>query len=455
MTRSREGNDGVNTSSFVMAPYGAMPTDASDARRPIRNTSTRPIAAALRFVFALTIVSITWSVRAAAGDAPSPSADLPSTPVATRGAMILPANPAVRPSSDVEAIAGASHLAFVDDGRLPFDDETPLVPIDGPSDVTSPDGAIVDPVSDEASSTSECGLRDGDELWLVSSRDIGCPGCDLAGLRYRRREGDRWELRDRGLFEEPAIADRPTVVFVHGNRTDLSYAIRRGNQAYRAFVAADPTIGPVRFVVWAWPSERDSIGVRDFRLKAHRADLEGCLFGTFLARLPSHQPLNLIGYSYGSRIVLGGITMLTGRPLHGRQVELPPDYVPPPIRVTLIAAATAPSSLLPGQLYGSAYELIDRLLLINNSDDRALRLYRFVDRAASMPALGSSGLAVRRLVDGGLRVEQRDVAAQVGSQHKIDLYFGSPTVGRLVREQVAWIAHEVRHVSSAGAGGSP
>ena len=439
----------------MMAPIGAMPTDSSDARRFLGNDVSRSLTAALRFVLVLTIVSITLSVRAVASDSPDPSADSASPPIATVRAMILPAVPAARSSSEAAAIAGAAHVAIVDDGRLPFDDETPLVPIDGPSEPASPDGAIVDPVSDEATPTSDCGLRIGDELWLVSSRDIGCPGCDLSGLRYRRREGNRWELRERELFEDPAIADRPTVVFVHGNRTDLSYAIRRGSQAYRAFVAADPSIGPVRFVVWAWPSERDSIGVRDFRLKAHRADLEGCLFGTFLSRLPSHQPLNLIGYSYGSRIVLGGITMLTGRPLHGRQVELPSDYVPPPIRVTLIAAATAPSSLLPGQLYGAAYELIDRLLLINNSDDRALRLYRFVDRAASMPALGSSGLAVRRLVDGGERVEQRDVAAQVGTQHKIDLYFGSPTVGRLVREQVAWIAHEVRHVSSAGAGGSP
>lgn len=293
-----------------------------------------------------------------------------------------------------------------------------------------------------------------DEIWLVSSRGIGCPGCDDSGLSFQQRRDCTWVGAARADFDRSLEASMQTVVFVHGNRTDLSYAVRRGLQAYQSFISQAPRIAPIRFVIWAWPSEQESLGLRDFREKADRADLEGCLFGTFLSRLPSDQQLNLIAYSYGSRIVLGGVSMLTGNSLLGRTVSLPEGYSPPPMRVTLIAAAAPPGSLLPGARYAPAYSLIDRLVLINNREDRALKLYRLVDRATSSIAMGSQGFATGRLPDSGLRVAQWDVSRHVGPQHKIDLYFGSSVVGRLVRDQVAWVANDRADTPSADSGSS-
>ncbi|MCA9104904.1 MAG: alpha/beta hydrolase [Planctomycetales bacterium] len=330
-----------------------------------------------------------------------------------------------------------------------------LIELSGPGDLSGPQVAAESrlieqpmPVSEHADSMD----RELDEIWLVSSRGIACPGCDVGGLTYQRRLDDCWVSMRRDDFDHSLESPKPTVIFVHGNRTDLSYAVRRGMQAYRSFVASSPAPEGVRFVIWAWPSEQVSVGIRDFRLKADRADLEGCLFGTFLSRLPADQQLNLIGYSYGSRIVLGGVSMLSGESLWGRHVSLPSGYAPPPMRVTLIAAAAPPSSLLPGQRYAPAYPLIERLVLINNREDRALKLYRFVDRATSNVAMGSLGLAAHRLDDAGQRLAQWDVSRHVGPQHKIDLYFASSVVGRLVREQVGWVTDDEANRSTVDSG---
>ena len=313
------------------------------------------------------------------------------------------------------------------------------------------DDDSVTSVSIDSSSETELELaEDGlplahrdDQVWLISSRSISCPTCDDSGLRFYRRIGCGWESVDRAAFDESLMTPLDNVVFVHGNRTDFSYATRRGMQAYRAFVSQQSSDRPaVRFMAWAWPSEREAVGVRDFRAKADRADLEGCLFGAFLRKLPADQRLNLIGYSFGSRIVMGGVALLSGESLSGRCLELPEDYQPPALRVTLIAAATSPFSLLPGQPYHAGYPLAERWVLINNREDRVLRMYRFVDRSSSSAAMGSIGMPTRRLPDQGARVAQWDVARSIGPQHKIDLYFASGSVGRLVREQLAWISHE-------------
>lgn len=324
-------------------------------------------------------------------------------------------------------------------------------------DELSTDGLLVDELNGESEAIgveADCLASEQDEIWLVSSRSIGCPACDDSGLRYQERRDCTWVTSDRTRFDQSLQATMQTVVFVHGNRTDLNYAVRRGLQAYRSFISESPRIAPIRFVIWAWPSEQESVGLRDFRMKADRADLEGCLFGTFLSRLPADQQLNLIAYSYGSRIVLGGVSMLSGHELWGRRVSLPEGYTPPPLRVTLIAAAAPPSSLLPGAHYAPAYGLIDRLVLINNREDRALKLYRIVDRTTSSVAMGSLGLSTRRLPDAGARVAQWDVSRHVGPQHKIDLYFGSSVVGRLVRDQVAWVTHDGSDSETVGLGGS-
>jgi hypothetical protein len=277
------------------------------------------------------------------------------------------------------------------------------------------------------------------EVWLVSSRQVSCPSENLTGLKYYRLLENQWIETPAEEFDRTSNQSRLNVFFVHGNRTDFKWASRRGLQAYDSFVASQNPGVPTRYIIWAWPSDQVSGLVTDFRIKAQRANREGHLFGNFLAGLPKDERMSLIGYSYGSRIILGGLQLLSGEKLFGRQLELPENYEPPEFRVTLIAAATGNGSLTPQATYGQAYPMMDRLLLVNNTADRALKLYKFLDRQRQISALGR-GIAGRSLLeDGGERVEQFDFAKEIGHEHSLTGYFCSSRIRNLLKQQVFWM----------------
>lgn len=289
-----------------------------------------------------------------------------------------------------------------------------------------------------------CASRPHDEVWLISSRHIGCPSTDDSRLQYLIYSNNCWENSDVKAFEQ-SLANDPeklTTVFVHGNRTDLAWAKTRGTQAYENLVVSSELERPVRYIIWAWPSDQVRGPLRDVRAKADRADVESYLFGRFLSRLPSDSPVSLIGYSLGSRVVLGGLTLLTSNPLFGTRLDLPEGYAPPPTRVSLIAAAVNNNALMPNARYGQAYGIVDKLVLVNNSSDSVLKFYKFLDRQNKIPAMGFSGLPISCLNDRGDRVYQCDVSGEVGSEHNIGLYLQSDSVARVVKPNVLWIDDE-------------
>ena len=281
-----------------------------------------------------------------------------------------------------------------------------------------------------------------EEIWLVSSRHVKCPSGKLEGLKYYRRSDDEWVTASEVEFYASSKNPKLNVVFVHGNRTDFTWASRRGLQAHQNFVASQNPGVPTRYIIWAWPSDQVGGPVSDFRIKAQRASREGQLFGAFLAAMPSKNRVSLVGYSYGSRIVLGGLQSLSGESLFGERLSLPEAYEPPPLRVTLIAAATSSGSLNPQATYGNAYPMMDRLLLLNNTADRALKLYKFLDRQRRISPMGR-GIAGRSLLeDEGERVEQFDFAKTIGHKHSLSGYFCSPKIRRLLKQQLFWMDHD-------------
>ena len=292
-----------------------------------------------------------------------------------------------------------------------------------------------------------------DEVWMISSRGISCPSDDLTGLKYFLRQDDQWHEASSDEFVEGLAEPRLNILFVHGNRTNLQWASTRGLQAYESFVKSQNPGLPTRFIIWAWPSDQVAGPIADFRIKAQRANKEGRLFGRFLAGFPADRQVSLVAYSYGSRIVLGGLQLLAGKSLHGQRLELPAQYAPPPMRVTLIAAATANNSLLPRSTYGESYQLMERLLLVNNTADRALRLYRWLDRRSKISALGRGIAGLSLLDDGGQRIIQRDFAREIGREHSLVGYFRSARIRELVKEQVFWIDHEAQPASIADSRG--
>ena len=85
------------------------------------------------------------------------------------------------------------------------------------------------------------------QVWLVSTRGMphcGVPDPTLEGISYWRWDEEcRWSSADAEQFQAADDASVPTVVYIHGNRTDADYAVIGGWYVYR-FIKAAAGVAP-------------------------------------------------------------------------------------------------------------------------------------------------------------------------------------------------------------------
>jgi hypothetical protein len=276
-------------------------------------------------------------------------------------------------------------------------------------------------------------LRPQDDFFLISTRGLGSTFCDtldwqrIACRRYIAPAGERCRRWINVPIEEFYTADdssQLTLVYVHGNRVDPGEDIAEALDVYRALTECTPNLPPIRLVAFSWPTSATRGLARDFRLKAQRADPAGLHLAWVLARLKCDVPVALVGYSYGARVVTGGMHVLAGGSLCGHGLPAPANLEN--VHVLLIAAAIHQEWLLFGQRHGMALEAVDRLILINNACDPAMRFYHLLTRERQLVALGRFGLpyasAVARVSDG---VYQFDACRQVGKRHAQEYYLSA------------------------------
>jgi hypothetical protein len=271
------------------------------------------------------------------------------------------------------------------------------------------------------------------ELWLVSTRAIGCTSCvSHEDFDVWRLDADHcWEATTVEEFVSTADPAVPITVFLHGNRTDIARSVEMGWQVYERLTCA---AGARRFreVIWSWPSDRVHGVRRDAELKAARSDAEALLLAVFLNRLRSDARVNLFGFSFGARIATGAMELLAGGQVAGS--ALPDRRAEPrvPMRAMLVAAAEDAHWLAPGAYHGQALAGLERVLVAWNPCDRALRFYPRISCGAA--ALGHVGTAC--VCADNAKLEAVNVACAVGRRHEWDSYFAASDVqGRL-----AWYA---------------
>ena len=221
------------------------------------------------------------------------------------------------------------------------DDEAPSV------DASAPAGSAAEPGDGPDPSSPN-------QLWLVNTRqlpDCPCVHCDTGRVEvYRRECGTGWQRSSQQAFLAAGGADFVTTVFVHGNDTDAAEARDEGQQLYARLTPTACPSGPVRFVIWSWPSERIFGRVRtDIQAKACRANAEAFYLADFLDELEPDARVSLSGYSLGARVTTGALHLLGGGALEGRQLETRKHAERSGLRVVLLAAALADDWLLPGQ----------------------------------------------------------------------------------------------------------
>lgn len=269
------------------------------------------------------------------------------------------------------------------------------------------------------------------DVWVVSTR--GLPDvCRLPEsvnfhVQRLRPDGAAWERADLpGLLDEP---QRPVMVFIHGNRYLPAEARQQGLQLARHAAEWGPP--GLRTVIYSWPSDQQGILLKDGRAKYRRAFSEGRYLAWLLGQLEPERPVAIVGYSFGAIITLEAIEDLlmaeragigTVRPLTGRSG---------PLNVVFIAAAVRSDALAPRGPYRAALENIDRLTLLVNSQDEALRFFPLLDCRQRAEALGYVGMPGRWLPP-TVPFKSFDAAGIVGRTHGFHHYLTSPSLMRRI-----------------------
>src|SRR5262245_16540117 len=78
-----------------------------------------------------------------------------------------------------------------------------------PTVAGQPDGAI----------QSTAGIRPQDQLWLVSTRHIGCSNCG-GSPAFWQLSGGQWTDSSAEEFHRTGNPAQTTVIYIHGNRID-------------------------------------------------------------------------------------------------------------------------------------------------------------------------------------------------------------------------------------------
>ena len=297
---------------------------------------------------------------------------------------------------------------------------------------------------------------DEHQLWLVSTRRLSSAPRDESPTpvvrRYQSQSGWSESSLDELLAaENPAAA---TCVLVHGNHTDRQLAVTKGFEVYRTLRRGAREGQPVRLIVWSWPSDRIPGSFReDARAKARRTNIEAYYLARFIERLRGPNPVSLVGYSFGARVITGSLHLLGGGTIANRQLEPRDTASRPPLHAVLLAAAVDRDWLLEGRPHGRALSAVERMVVLTNPQDRVLRWYRFASQDEGSEALGVSGVpnSARASYDRN-KLVQVNVASAVGNRHGWTNYLGSNEIVRRLRQET--LVETARRNSDRQAGGA-
>lgn len=278
------------------------------------------------------------------------------------------------------------------------------------------------------------------DVWIVSTRRL--PGVcavptapPLAVERHSAADGcGRWERSD--LATLLATPDQPLLVFIHGNRYDVADARAHGLRLARTVAAVCPDRGPARTVIFSWPSEQQGVLLKDGRAKYARAHADAHYLTWFLGQVEPTRPVAIVGYSFGAIITLEALDELAALERAGRADLQPWLERPARTHVVLVAPAVRCDAVSPRGPCREAVECIDRLQVINNTADDALKFFPWLDPDVGLPALGYVGMR-REWMPPWVEYSAVDAARIVGKRHGLPLYLDSPTLSRTIAEAAA------------------
>ncbi|NND98797.1 MAG: alpha/beta hydrolase [Pirellulaceae bacterium] len=267
------------------------------------------------------------------------------------------------------------------------------------------------------------------KLWVVSTRHVPSNVC-RANLTNPALSVSR--LTDCGCvipssldeYFSNMVQQRPTVFYVHGNRMASADAIRRGLKVYRR---AQPYLQDrtIDWVIFSWPSAKEGCLVGDVKRKADRIDAQGLYLAWLLRNHIQHQnPIAMIGYSFGARVITGSLHAMAGGALGGRRLR-DAHVTGADISVGFVAPAVDASWTMSNRYHGRASQNLRCMSLLYNSRDIALKQFWRLNGERGSVALGSSGMPRLGLRLDGTAVPARsiDCSSIVGFHHNESFYY--------------------------------
>jgi len=290
-------------------------------------------------------------------------------------------------------------------------------------------GAFAAAFTDVRNTTPACQPRLHDEVWVVSSRSLGCPDNEASPLQLETQQFDLsshiWNASSLDAFLAASDPAKPTVVWVHGNWKDAGTARGEGLEVYQQLTSG--VAGhPIRFVIFSWPANRTRGLREDARRKYYRTNSDSYYLAWLVSQIDPKFPVDFVGLSFGAKVVIGALHVLGGGTLAGHALPQP-IAARAPIQAVPICAAVNSDALAIGRSNGQALPVVSRMLALNNGCDRALKHYPAVDPCNRPQALGYTG-AVGPLGENAGKLRQVDLCCAVGKEHYWGAYFYNPSI---------------------------
>ena len=161
-------------------------------------------------------------------------------------------------------------------------------------------GDSSNPPTESSQSPIRCGaVREHDQIWLISTRGLGCPNGTEPALQVWLYDGaGGWTASSVQAFLATDNSTVPTDFYVHGNLETVDTAAERGLAVYGRLAAQPPASQPMRFVIWSWPTDPGKHFLRLARMHAHRADVDAYYLAWLVNRIDHRVPVGLVGYSF-------------------------------------------------------------------------------------------------------------------------------------------------------------
>ena len=244
----------------------------------------------------------------------------------------------------------------------------------------------------------------GDQVWIVMAT--------ADGFYCQTLENNAWRVADVKEFYAGDSADRSTVIWAHGFKTDMTGAAESGCSFRNTIDAARAAAGSTRayrLVIWKWSSERSAGRLRiDAQMKGRIADAEGRRLANFIGGMNASNNVSLVGFSFGARVVGSALQCLA---------TVPSTYMTNRTgRVSLVLASSACDYGAFDWNYANGAAIPAYVLNIYNPADFALRYYPFISDTGSQAqgVYPITGSAFTGAVGSAFNI---NVSGAVGKEH--------------------------------------